>query len=366
FNVTAPLVSFGFNADDGVFIGGGVSFKKYGFRKSPYAQKHNILGTIAWRADAFVLKYGGEWIDVSKKWDFVIDASAAIPGYNSNFYGLGNETQRLRTDDRLYHVMRFNQILFEPAFRWADENSPHQLSIGGYYQYFSVQEEADASVTDRFVFNEATDLNFIQPEDFDGKQFGGLKIQYDYNTTDYDFAPRKGVKINAGATAFRRLTESSFYDNSNFLRLKASVSGYLTVRPLASVFALRIGGATLLGDDFEFYQANSLGGLSMLLNDPNLRGYRRNRFSGRSSFYQNLEVRTSILKVPNYVATFRLGIMGTIDNGRVWLDGEDSSTWHQGYGFGIWVAPLDAMILAIQWTTSEEDGLLAFNYGFRF
>lgn len=366
FNVTAPLITFGFNADDGVFLGGGFSFKKYGFRKIPYAQKHTLSGTFALGADAFILKYGGEWTDVAKKWDFIIDASASVPGYNSNFYGLGNDTERLRTDERFYHVMRFNQILFEPALRWADEESPHQISIGPYFQYFSVQEEADADVTDRFVFNEATDMGLIPAEDFDGKQFGGLKLGYHFNTTDHDFAPRTGVKINATATYFARLSQSDFYDNNNFLRLRGNISAYLNMEAVRSVLAVRVGGATLFGDDFEFYQANSLGGLSMLLNDPNLRGYRRNRFAGRSTLYQNIELRTAIIKVPNYVATFRLGIMGTFDNGRVWLDGEDSSTWHQGYGAGIWIAPLDAMILAIQMTWSDEDQLLAFNYGFRF
>jgi len=58
--------------------------------------------------------------------------------------------------------------------------------------------------------------------------------------------------------------------------------------------------------------------------------------------------------------------MGTFDNGRVWYEDDNSELWHQGYGFGIWIAPFDAMVLAIQWTTSKEDGLLAFNYGFRF
>ncbi|MEM6805132.1 MAG: BamA/TamA family outer membrane protein [Bacteroidota bacterium] len=303
---------------------------------------------------------------MARKWDFIIKANATIPGFNSNFYGLGNDTEALRTDDNFYHVMRFNQILLEAGLRWAKEGNPHQLFIGPYYQYFSVQEEADADNSDRFVFNEARDLNLIPIEDFEGKQFGGLKIGYSFNTTDIDFAPQKGVKINASATYFTRFTESNVYDNGNFLRLQGNLSTYLEMKALSSVLAVRVGRAHLFGDDFEFYQANTLGGLSMLLNDPNLRGYRRSRFAGRSTLYQNFELRTVLINIPNYVATFRLGIMGTFDNGRVWSDGEDSSTWHQGYGAGIWIAPLDAMVLAIQWTWSTEDQLLAFNYGFRF
>lgn len=370
FNVTAPLVGFGFNVDDGVFLGAGFSFKKYGFRKDPYEQKHSLLGTFAIGADALVLQHESEWVDITKNWDFVINSSFVVPGYNSNFYGLGNETKNLRAgqdnEDKFYHVMRFNQLLIEPMMKWTKENSPHTFAAGPYFQYFSVQEEGDAKVTDRFVFNEAIDQNLIRDEDFDGKNFAGLKMAYNYNTTDHDFAPREGVKLNLAATGFQRLTETDLYTNNTYLRLKGDVSGYLTMRPIASVLAVRLGAATLLGDDFEFYQANSLGGLSMLLNSPNLRGYRRNRFAGNSYFYQNIELRTALMKIPNYIATFRLGIMGSFDNGRVWYEGEDSDVWHQGYGYGIWLAPFDAMVLAIQWTQSKEDGLLAFSYGFRF
>ena len=42
YNVTAPLLTGGFNPDDGVFLGGGVMYIRHGFRKSPYASMHRV------------------------------------------------------------------------------------------------------------------------------------------------------------------------------------------------------------------------------------------------------------------------------------------------------------------------------------
>jgi hemolysin activation/secretion protein len=64
--------------------------------------------------------------------------------------------------------------------------------------------------------------------------------------------------------------------------------------------------------DYEFYQANTLGGLS------NLRGFRRSRFSGRSSFYHNLEARLKLLSFKSYLFPAHLGVLAFNDLGRVW------------------------------------------------
>src|SRR5438045_372163 len=47
----------------------------------------------------------------------------------------------------------------------------------------------------------------------------------------------------------------------------------------------KAGAATNIRNDYEFYQANTLGG------PTNLRGYPRTRFAGKTSFYQNTKLR---------------------------------------------------------------------------
>ena len=35
------------------------------------------------------------------------------------------------------------------------------------------------------------------------------------------------------------------------------------------------------------------------------------------------------------------GVFGLADAGRVFLEGENSDTWHRAFGGGVWLAPLD-------------------------
>jgi hypothetical protein len=62
------------------------------------------------------------------------------------------------------------------------------------------------------------------------------------------------------------------------------------------------------------------------------------------------------------VAGFILGM----DYGRVWLDGEDSDTWHIGYGGGLWMAPLGATIIHLTYFTDNDDARVSFGAGFPF
>ena len=88
------------------------------------------------------------------------------------------------------------------------------------------------------------------------------------------------------------------------------------------MFAHRTGAATNFGD-YDIYFANTLG------RSENLRGFWRYRFSGKTSFYQNTELRLALSKRKNF------GMLGFFDDGRVWIEEEDSKTFHVGYGGGL-------------------------------
>ena len=72
----------------------------------------------------------------------------------------------------------------------------------------------------------------------------------------------------------------------------------------------------------------------------NLRGYRRTRFHGQTSLYNNLEARLSLGQFGTYLAPVSYGLIAFNDVGRVWTDGETSDTWHHGYGAGVLFSPL--------------------------
>jgi outer membrane translocation and assembly module TamA len=158
------------------------------------------------------------------------------------------------------------------------------------------------------------------------------------------------LDLNAGL----RRSDDSFTSLASDLVLYASPS----LQPQVTV-ALRIGGAHNIGT-FPFFNSSTLGGKA------NLRGYRSTRFAGRSSFYQNLELRAALLNFAGYYGYGTLGILGFIDNGRVWTDGETSRAWHRGYGGGVWVRYFNQLIVNATFGFSEDDRTFTLRTGFQF
>ena len=149
----------------------------------------------------------------------------------------------------------------------------------------------------------------------------------------------------------------SKHQSVSFLNTESSLSVYIPIGSL--VFASRIGGAVLYGEP-QFFQYNQLGGLS------NLRGFRRGRFTGKTSFYNNNELRIPITDLNGYILRGKFGLSLFCDNGRVWMPEENSKTWHNGYGGGIWFLPFNKLAITATYGISNEDKVLGIAAGFLF
>ncbi|MGK0366317.1 MAG: hypothetical protein ACI85O_003390 [Saprospiraceae bacterium] len=68
----------------------------------------------------------------------------------------------------------------------------------------------------------------------------------------------------------------------------------------------------------------------------------------------------------NNIVPFSIGIHGGVDYGRVWQPGEASDKWHVGYGGGIWITPVDFIILSLGYYTSDDDTRIQFTVGHQF
>ena len=54
-----------------------------------------------------------------------------------------------------------------------------------------------------------------------------------------------------------------------------------------------------------------------------------------------------------------IGLRGFYDTGRIFQSGEESKTWHSGYGFGIYIVPLEpTYTFHITAAFSDEESLL--------
>lgn len=110
-------------------------------------------------------------------------------------------------------------------------------------------------------------------------------------------------------------------------------------------------GITSVSGTPEFYQYASVGG------GQNLRGYRRDRFWGQTAFFNSNELRW-ITNFKTYLMNGRIGLIGFVDDGRVWMAEEKSDKWHIGYGGGFLLAPFNLFSGSVTYGMSEEGGLI--------
>ena len=108
------------------------------------------------------------------------------------------------------------------------------------------------------------------------------------------------------------------YDS--FTKLNGEFNAYLSfTRNPRTVLAFRIGGETILSNNYYFLEAAKLSGKT------NLRGYWADRFHGDHSIYQNIEMRYKLFDFRSYLLNGELGFLGFFDSGRVWYNNENSS-----------------------------------------
>jgi outer membrane translocation and assembly module TamA len=176
---------------------------------------------------------------------------------------------------------------------------------------------------------------------FVSQHFAGLESVYQFRKTNSGIFPTKGIDFLLAAAYIQNLRESA----RSFANVASSLAFYI---PLGRSFclALRAGGATLSGDA-DVYHLNKLGG------DLNLRGYDRERFLGKTTFYNNNELRW-VTNTKNYFYNGKIGLFAFYDNGRVWQPLEKSDKWHFGYGGGLVLIPFNRAALTGSYATSEE------------
>ncbi|GAB2590781.1 hypothetical protein GCM10027190_44260 [Spirosoma areae] len=350
YDYAQPILQPGWNVDDGLVLGGTILVGHHGFRKVPVAANHQLTASFAFRTKALRLHYEGRFHSIISGWDLLMGAEAGVANWVYNFYGLGNETARLESDvlpvSKLsYYRLRFNQ--YELGGRLSRKiTSSSTLELGLQYKYTVTRQQEN-----RISSSETSGLT---QADFGTKPYAGITASYQFDKTDNPLQPQRGLRAEIRTGWLQSLNGTNAY--TPFV---VNVSGYWPISRNKLGLAIRVGGATILGQ-FEFFQANTLGGTA------NLRGYPRNRYSGRSSLYQNLELRVRLFEFKSFLTRGQFGLLALTDNGRVWADGEVSTRWHQGYGGGIWLSPFDLAIVSAVGSFSTDGTFISIRSGFFF
>lgn len=344
FDKTMPLLNAGYTPDDGIYIGGGVSIKKYNFRDST---RHKIDGTIAFATRAFRINYEGLFSSITPYFDLVVNAGLSMPRNVDNFYGLGNESTKLTNDHAFYRV-RYEYAMINPMLKHTvNDNLNYQF--GTYYQYFNVSDTAGRFIGD-------PELNRLDSLAYIRHHFLGVNAGVEIDTRNNKVLPQRGLYWLTEVSAFYGLDENA----KNYIKMKSDLRFYLSfTSDPRIVFAFRFGGAMNLGN-YEFYQANFLGGKT------NLRGFRSNRFAGDHAIYQNTEIRLKLMNLRSYIFNGQTGLYLFNDIGRVWVEEEQSSRWHDGYGVGVWLTPFEFTALTFSYNISYDDKLFALSFKFLF
>jgi hypothetical protein len=341
-----PRIYTEYNVDDALRLGAGLTLRTPGFRRSPFAQQHYFRVNYAFGTAAHSLTYDGTFTQAIGRWDLNLGLFQEGPQFLFNYFGLGNET-RMEAENIRFNRVNFSQFRLSPAVS-RNLTSFFKIGVGPQYSEFWVEQTPD-----RFV---ATPEAGVDPGSFGTTQYLGLRFFANVEAMNNLVNPRLGIKFLNEAVYHHQMGANGW----NFTNLNSEFLFYLTPNlPFRATLAFRLGGAHNIGD-FRFFQANTLGGTE------NLRGYRRNQYAGRSSLYQNTELRIKLLRYDTYLLPLNVGILGLVDHGRVFADGEHSRKIHRGIGGGVWVDFLNQTLLNATYTAGEFERVFNVTFGFLF
>lgn len=332
----------GYNDDDRIFIGAKYRVLNYRWRKKPFAYLQSIDAVYSITQKAFSATYNGLFPKLFGEWDLV-----GRLNYDEirwlNFHGLGNETPNI-TKDRDFYRMRSEDISARLGVNRNTGKSNFRLT--GFYQRVKVVKD-----TARFV-SKVTSQSM--PGVFTPDSFTGAEFAYDFASVKDSVLPDRGVTFSLLA----RHTQNMEVSDSSFQLYSANVQFFIPLIPKISL-AIKTGASTISGTPL-FYQYPNIG------QSYNLRGFRRERFSGKSTFYNNVELRFISNNFRSYLFNGKAGLMAFVDNGRVWMPGEKSEKMHTTYGGGILIAPFRLVSAAITYGVSDELKMLQFRLGVLF
>lgn len=349
-----PGFGFGYNLDDGVFLGYQLAVLKQGFRKDPYGARHFVKATKALGTAAYNFIYEGEFIKAVGNSDFLLNADVKAPINVTNFFGLGNNTvfDKTKPGKIQYYRARYDKVDVSTLLR-RQLQSWMRFTYGASFQFFKLEENENLG---KFISNTA--LSGLDPATlYDRNSYVGPQIGLEINSKNNQVIPSRGFVLDAGVRSLFGLNGKS----SNVTQAHWDMRLFASFKSTARlVYAFRLGVGHNFGD-YKFPQAQYLGGTE------NLRGYRKYRFAGRTMAYSNTEVRLKIADFKTYLFPGSFGIFVFNDVGRVWVDNENSTDWHVGNGGGIWFSPIKRFVVTAAFTRSkEEKSLPLVTVGFQF
>ena len=343
-NLITPAV--GYNPDDGISLGLRDVYTVKGFQQNPFSQQHRFKLGFFFATEGLDLNYEGEFAGIWNEWNLLVTGRYTTPTFAQNFFGLGNQTPNF--DDELgkdYNRIRMSRI---EASAGILKNSDY----GSTFKARALFQSIDVDDNDGRVLD---DIDVIEQDTH--KVFGTLEATYEYHSADNELVSTRGMDFNLTGGVTQNLGDADL----RFAYVNPSLGFYNAISANRKlVLKTTARGAFRFGEDYEFYQAATLG------QDNGLRGYRFDRFSGGSALSGSADLRYAFDSFRTAFLPLQLGVLAGYDVGRVWIENGNSKVWHDSYGIGLWVNSADALQGTINLFNSDDGLRFSFGFGFNF
>lgn len=354
YNLWIPFLSFSFNRDDGLYLGASLKHIAHGFRKTPYAYSHQLALNHSLATNAFNFRYNSEFIRCVGAMDILLTADIKAPNNVTNFFGYGNETPSYidtKPGKINYYRTRYTQGDLSVLLRKAGKTL--SFTYGPVFQFYSLDSSDNAN---RIIVHPA-ESGLTTALVAQKKSWLGAQLNIGIDTRNSKTIPSRGLLWQTSLKLLGGVKNT----NGNLTQLNSDLSVFMSFsKNPRLIVATRMGAGINFGNNYEFFQAQYLGGTL------NMRGFRKYRFAGKSMAYNNTELRLKIADFRTYLFPGSLGLLFFHDIGRVWIPQDTSDKWHTGYGGGIWISPLRRVVFTLSMATSKEETLPVVSLGFQF
>jgi hypothetical protein len=335
-NGPGPVLSY--NNKDRIFVGLNFLYKNNKWTRGSVPVKHDLGVYYSLSQQAIRAAYTMSKLVFNQKANLFFTGEYDAVRW-TNFYGLGNETKEEIKNVRYYRMLGQEWSAAVGLTRTIANNTFELLT---FLQHVDLRND-----TGKFVFN---NFQSLHPDVYDANKYMGLRLGYTFTSLNDRIVPTRGIVVLANGKLVRNISANDYFQQYG-LRTKF----YLPVGKKLS-FAFTAGGETIvdnghMNDNAQLYQHAVIGG------PQSLRGYRLERFWGKSSFYNSNEIRY-ITHLKSYLLNAKIGILAFVDDGRVWMPGEHSTTLHTSYGTGLILAPFNKLCLEVTYGISTEARLV--------
>ena len=335
-----PLTSGTISSVAGVAVEQGESCSGFGFRRIPWAtqQTGNIgfafgPGGILGDYTASLRAIGGWPI-----WSLHVEGTSAEYRW---FYGTGNATPHPLPDDD--YRARESRVGVTPTVT-LDPISHLAITIGPELRYWDA---------------ERSPVYFAATSPYGAGPFGVVDGHVDavLDSRDPTANDSSGVRLELSGRAVPAWWDAALaYGTAH-----AEVAGFAVIPglPLHPFGDVRAGADKVWGIA-PFQDLPEVGG------PTTVEGYYPGRFSGDAAVYAHAQLYLPVARL-TLVAPGEVGVTALNDVGRVFLAGEHSSVWHDGFGGGLWSAYFDRRyLIALTLVHSVEHNIISGGFGLGF